>query len=386
MATMHVPTYTILSAVEQCEQLEGYLKELNPSLTFTPVDRLILSANLKEVVAALDVVLTQTKEAEVESVLNSVVTLLFELPINQDESKNLISTFSSSLADSPNDKLAAVGLRVIKNLHNGLFESIDLQYVTYTTMVKLATKTRKLSEVFNDLDSIKSKYSVKTIGLERTQNLYRLLNSSALECGKSDLASQVMIELLSTYTEENASHAEEDAVTCITSFLKDPNTFLMDHLLTLKPVLFLEGKPIFDLLTIFVSEKLQNYLEFYEKHKGFVDGLGLNHEQNLQKMRLLTFMQMAEGQKEIAYQTIMDELQISAKEVESFVFDVLRTRLVRAKIDQLNKKVLVQATMHRTFGRPQWEQLRSVLSDWKNNFAHVEKTVRLYLAQSRAHQ
>lgn len=252
-------------------------------------------------------------------------------------------------------------------------------------MVKLACRTRKLSEVFNNLDVIRNKYSVKQIGLERTQDLYRLLNTSALECGKSEVASQIMIELLSTYTEENASHAEKDAITCITSFLKDPNTFLMDHLLTLKPVLFLEGKPIFDLLTIFVSEKLQDYIDFYNKQKSFVEGLGLDHEQNMQKMRLLTFMQMAEGQKEISYDTIMEELKIDRKEVEPFVFDVLRTQLVRAKIDQLNKKVLVQSTMHRTFGRPQWEQLRSVLNDWKNNFSHVEKTIKMYVSQSRVH-
>jgi len=102
-------------------------------------------------------------------------------------------------------------------------------------------------------------------------------------------------------------------------------------------------------------------------------------------MRLLTFMQMAECQKEINYETIMDELQISRDEVEPFVFDVLRTQLVRAKIDQLNKKVLVQSTMHRTFGRPQWEQLRTVLNDWKNNFSHVEKTIKMYLSQNRVH-
>lgn len=112
MATMHVPTFTALSAVEQCEQLENYLKELNPTLSFTTVDRLMFSANLKEVISALDIVFTSNKEAEVESVLNSVVTLLFELPLNQDESKNLINTFSSNLAESSNDKLAAVGLRV----------------------------------------------------------------------------------------------------------------------------------------------------------------------------------------------------------------------------------------------------------------------------------
>lgn len=252
-------------------------------------------------------------------------------------------------------------------------------------MVKSAAKTKKLSEVFTSFDSIKSKYNIKSVGLEQTQNLYRLLNASAIECGKSDLASQIMIELLGTYTEDIASHAEKDAVACITNFLKDPNTFLMDHLLTLKPVLFLEGKPIFDLLTIFVSEKLQDYTDFYNKNKSFVDGLGLVHEQNVQKMRLLTFMQMAEGQKEITYDTIMSELNIEASEVEPFVFDILRTQLVRAKIDQLNKKVLVQSTMHRTFGRPQWEQLRTVLNDWRNNFQHVEKTIKMYLSQNRVH-
>lgn len=385
MATMHVPTFTSLSATEQCEQLEKYIKELNPSLTFTKVDRLMLVANLKEVISALDVVFTLTKESDVESVLNSVVTLLFELPLGQDESRSLINTFSSILANKPDEKLAPVCLRVVKNLHDGLFESLDLQYSAYMAMIKLASKTKNLSEVFTDLESVKRRYPIETIGLEKAQDMYRLLNTSALECGKSELASQLMIELLSTYTEENASQAEKDAVTCITSFLKDPNTFLMDHLLALKPVLFLEGKPIFDLLTIFVSEKLQDYIDFYEKNKAFVTSLGLDHQQNLQKMRLLTFMLMAEDQKEITYETITKELQISQSEVEPFVFDVLRTRLVRAKIDQLNSKVLVQSTMHRTFGRPQWEQLKTVLNDWKNNFAHLEKTIKMYISQSRVH-
>lgn len=379
---MNVPTFSPLSAVEQCDHLQKYLLELNPNLSFTTVDRLMFAANIQEVLTNLDLIMGKENESHVESVLNAIVTLIFELSTKQEETRNLIETFASTLADKSNDKLAPVSLRVVKNLHDGLFESLELQYIAYTAMVKLATKAKRLSEVFTDVDSVKSKYSVGTIGFEKAQNLYRLLKTSALESGRSDLASQIMIELLSTYTEENASQAEQDAVTCITSFLKDPNTFLLDHLLALKPVLYLEGKPIFDLLTIFVSEKLQNYIEFYNKNKSFVDGLGLNHEQNLQKMRLLTFMQMAEGEKEISYDTIMAELKIERNEVEPFVFDVLRTQLVRAKIDQLNKKVLVQSTMHRTFGRPQWEQLRTVLGEWKNNFAHIEKTIRMFLAQS----
>lgn len=52
----------------------------------------------------------------------------------------------------------------------------------------------------------------------------------------SELASKVMVELLSTYTTENASQAREEAQRCIVASLADPNTFLLDHLLTLQPV------------------------------------------------------------------------------------------------------------------------------------------------------
>jgi translation initiation factor 3 subunit M len=59
-----------------------------------------------------------------------------------------------------------------------------------------------------------------------------------------------MIELLGTYTTENASQAREEAQRCIVASLADPHTFLLDHLLQLKPVKFLEGELIHDLVSI----------------------------------------------------------------------------------------------------------------------------------------
>lgn len=84
-------------------------------------------------------------------------------------------------------------------------------------------------------------------------------------------AAAVMVELLGTYTAENASAAREDAQRCILSALADPNTFLLDPLLALKPVRFLEGELIHDLLLIFVQEKLPAYLKFFKDHKEFVE-------------------------------------------------------------------------------------------------------------------
>merc|ERR1740129_667620 len=129
---------------------------------------------------------------------------------------------------------------------------------------------------------------------EQTQKLLKLLHEVLRECKRSEDASQVMIELLGTYTTENASQAREETHRCIVASLSDPNTFLLDHLLQLKPVKFLEGELIHDLLGIFVSEKLEAYQKFYENHREFVNNLGLTHEDNIKKkMKLLTFMQLA---------------------------------------------------------------------------------------------
>lgn len=85
-----------------------------------------------------------------------------------------------------------------------------------------------------------------------------------------------MIELLGTYTDQNASQAKADAIRCIIAALADPNSFLLDPLLALKPVSSLKGELIYELLNIFVSENLAAYLEFYKKHNDFITAQGKN--------------------------------------------------------------------------------------------------------------
>ncbi|KAF3821975.1 hypothetical protein GH733_007349 [Mirounga leonina] len=141
-----------------------------------------------------------------------------------------------------------------------------------------------------------------------------------------DAASKVMVELLGSYTEDNASQARVDAHRCIVRALKDPNAFLFDHLLTLKPVKFLEGELIHDLLTIFVSAKLASYVKFYQNNKDFIDSL-------------------------------------------------VRTKMVYCKIDQTQRKVVVSHSTHRTFGKQQWQQLYDTLNAWKQNLNKVKNSL-----------
>lgn len=95
----------------------------------------------------------------------------------------------------------------------------------------------------------------------------------------------------------------------------------------------------------------------------------------MRKMRILTFMQLAENAVELPFELLEKQLELSPDQVEEFVIQVLKTKLVRARMDQLNKKVLVSSTMHRTFGKQHWQQLRELLTNWRTHLRQVKDSM-----------
>lgn len=312
---MSIPTFIDLNEQEQCQELRQYFVDNGASIP--PASNSDLRVNLNDLISVCDVVF-KDKENDAESVLNSIVSLLIQVPQEEQVCNKLVTAFCAKLQSAP-AKLSAVVLRVLTNLFEGLGSNRQLKYQVYLAIVKISGASGSIGQIFTDVTQIKTWFS--GISTEDLQNLYRNLHDQLIANKRGEQAANVMVELLASYTEETASQARSDAEKCIVSSLADPNTFLMDHLLTLKPVKILEGELIHALLTIFVSEKLAAYVVFYNNNKQFIEKLGLNHESNLKKIRLLTFMQMAETRKEITYSTLHQELQIEEDAVEAFVID-----------------------------------------------------------------
>jgi len=375
---MSVPAFIDISFEEFVTEIRSYFKSLGAEISEESSNE-GFEKDLRQIIEVCDLCFKENSESDVEAVLNSIVSLLIMMP-SDDCSENLVLSFCEKLTKSPNNRIAAICLRCLNNLFYGLNDHSPLRYHIYYHMIKIASQTENIKSIFTDMDKLKSWISNCGVTTDKLQTLLRSLHECLLECRQSDLASKVMIELLSTYTEDNACQARDDAHRCIVTSLGDPNTFLLDHLLALKPVKFLEGELIHDLLTIFVSEKLTAYLQFYEANKDFVHSLGLCHENNVQKMRLLTFMQMAESKKEIPFSIIQQELKIDADSVEGFIIEVVRTKMVRAKIDQLNQKVIVTYTVHRTFSKAQWQQLHDIFKTWSRNLETVEGSMQAVLS------
>lgn len=355
---------------DQAQELRVYLKGLGAEISTEKSPRGI-EDDLHKIIGVCDACFREGQEPEVEAVLNDIVSIMVFIPL--EKSENIIMAFCEKLTKAQGPKLALVCLKVLWLLFQSLDERSPIRYHVYFNLVVLAKQSGQVQLVFKSTEFLKAQFALCPPSSDQLQKLYRLLHDVLITNNQSEHAAKIMIELLGTYTAENAAQARDDAIRCIATALGDPNTFLLDPLLSLKPVRFLEGELIHDLLSIFVSENLNAYLTFYKSHKEFVTSQGLNHEQNMQKMRLLSFMQLAESNNEIPFETIQKELQIEADQVENFIIEVLKTKLVRARMDQSARKVFVTSTMHRTFGNAQWQQLRDLLSSWKSNLSTVQE-------------
>ncbi|OWK18255.1 EIF3M [Cervus elaphus hippelaphus] len=332
---MSVPAFIDISEEDQAAELRAYLKSKGAEIS-------------------------EENSEDVESVMNSVVSLL--LILEPDKQEALIESLCEKLVKFREGERPSLRLQLLSNLFHGMDKNTPVRYTVYCSLIKVAASCGAIQYIPTELDQVRKWITDWNLTTEKKHTLLRLLYEALVDCKKS-------------YTEDNASQARVDAHRCIVRALKDPNAFLFDHLLTLKPVKFLEGELIHDLLTIFVSAKLASYVKFYQNNKDFIDSLGLLHEQNMAKMRLLTFMGMAVENKEISFDTMQQELQIGADDVEAFVIDAVRTKMVYCKIDQTQRKVVVSHSTHRTFGKQQWQQLYDTLNAWKQNLNKVKNSL-----------
>ncbi|CAF3583152.1 unnamed protein product [Rotaria sp. Silwood1] len=314
-------------------------------------------------------------EGEMEMFLNSVMSLILVVP--EDKINRPILNFSEAIvnANLP-EKYGPMKIRVLTNLIYVIPEHANTdKYRILMDLIKCARNHRCINAVSVGISQVKKWVKEWKVSTEQVQELYRNMHEAYAAIGDSTNALQLLLELLGTYTKETASKARTDAFKCIINSINDPNVFIMDHLLLLEPVKILEGENIHKLLNIFVLGRLQDYHDFYSKQKSFIESSGVKHERNITKIRLLTFLQTAESQKEITFDAIEKEMQIPSDDIESFIIEAVRTKMIRCKIDHLARKVIIDSTAQRTFTKQHWTSLKEKLESWKSNLTIINNNL-----------
>lgn len=321
----------------------------------------------------------KTEDGHSEQLLNCICSLIVGVP--EDKVQKSISIFCDQLSNA--DSFGGVGwnskaggaVRVLSNLFHG-FETQPQNrsccYNVYMALLRICARAGIISCLPTDLPTVKEWFKQWNLSQQQRRNCLRLLMESLTTGGQTDESATVMLELLSTYTADDAGTAVSDAHICVRTAIIDPHVFILDHLLRLRPVQLLEQKEpqLFKLLQILVNGSLTDYREFVKSNPKMIEEqLGVKDQEPLvDKMRILTFISLADGRQEVTFGELSKAVDLPVGEqLEEFIIRSIQANAVQAKMDQQNERCIVQWSQQRRFDMQQWTVLKDRLDDWMNN-------------------
>lgn len=205
--TMSVPAFIDISEEDQAAELRAYLKSKGAEISEENSEG-GLHVDLAQIIEACDVCLKED-DKDVESVMNSVVSLL--LILEPDKQEALIESLCEKLVKFREGERPSLRLQLLSNLFHGMDKNTPVRYTVYCSLIKVAASCGAIQYIPTELDQVRKWISDWNLTTEKKHTLLRLLYEALVDCKKSDAASKVMVELLGSYTEDNASQARVDA-------------------------------------------------------------------------------------------------------------------------------------------------------------------------------
>ncbi|KAK4409819.1 Eukaryotic translation initiation factor 3 subunit M [Sesamum angolense] len=327
-----------------------------------------------------DVIFSKASEKDLECAY-TVICNLVNKPESLDQVHEMAELIATKVAHQLSDK-HVLRLKILFNLYN-LLKNPYSQFFVYMKALNLAVSGEVAEYVvpsFKKMDNFLREWN---LGVKDQRDLF-LTVANILKDSKSSAKDSFnfLVKYLETFSGGDAStvaEAKEEAVHAIIEFVKAPDMFQGD-LLDMPAIAQLEKDAVYaleyQLLKIFLTQRLDAYLDFHSSNSDFLESYGLVHEDCVAKMRLISLVDLGNsGSGQIPYSLIKDTLQIEENEVEPWVVKAITAKLIDCRIDQINQVVLVSRCTERVFGLHEWESLRSKLVTWRGNIANVISTI-----------
>lgn len=333
-------------------------------------------------------------ESAPDSDVEGVFQVLFQYvqsnnPLFADHVAQLTQLLSSNVEIKP-----SLRLRTLASLYNTISSSntgdaSSSMYVSVLlAIINYASKTSQLSYLQGYIDMLDG--LVEKWGLSKDDQRTLFLDvSNALEAdGQGEKAQKFLLKYLVTFDAGEIPEDVEIVSKAVVGAIRNPIVSFMErhNLLGLSAVATLQNDQkymkLYELLRIFTEGKLSEYLVFHESNSDVLASNNISHEECVTNMRLLSMCSLATEHEEIPYNEISKSLDVPLDDVEEWVVKTITSKLIDAKMDQLQQRVVISRCTHRQFDRAQWEQLQEKLLQWQANLRGVLDT----LQRTRAHQ
>ncbi|KAF8052091.1 hypothetical protein N665_1611s0004 [Sinapis alba] len=319
-----------------------------------------------------------------EKDLECTYTIICSLVKNANSPEHvleMVKAISSKVVQQPTDK-ASLRLKILFNLYN-LLDHPYARFQVYVKALTLAVEGKVAEYIVPSFKKIDNFLKEWNIDIKDQRELF-LAIANVLRENKSLVKESLkfLTKYLATFSNEDAQvldEAKEEAVRAVIEFVKAPSIFQCD-LLDLPAVAQLEKDakyaPVYQLLKIFLTLRLNAYSEFRAANAECLQSYGLVDEDCVTKMRLLSLVDLASDESgKIPYSSIKDTLQVKEEEVELWIVKAITAKLIDCKMDQMNQVVIVSRCSEREFGSKQWQSLRTKLATWRDNIENVISTI-----------
>lgn len=271
-------------------------------------------------------------------------------------------------------------LRLMQFLYNSLGPSSQFRYAIFMSILKYAATNRVFAQVVQYIDYIDSWLSVPRLSTMQKRTLFSLLATELKTLNKHKESYSFLLRLMNEFQGADVKELDEPsnvkaAITLAVDSVKLPNILYMDQILNLDAIKNLSKtgyQVVLDLLYIFLRGGKEDLGSFFEKNAEFCKEHELDYDACLRKWRLLSLAGCGTAEKDIPLSSISANSGLSPEEAEELVVQAIGQNVLDAKIDQINRVVLVRSAMKREFMEKDWETLQSRLVQWQNNIKYIQ--------------
>lgn len=252
-------------------------------------------------------------------------------------------------------------------------------YDAFVELAKRAEEAHSYEAVMSQLDKLQELLKHWNATPDQARRLYLLAYRICSSAHRRAEAYGHLVRYLAAGGGASAEGGDDGAlaVQAAVEAIRLPQVVQLDGLMALPTIEQLRtSQPLLhNLLKIFAEDSLPAYLRFHEVHPGFLETVGLTHEECLRKQRMLALATLASGREEVTYGDVAQALGVEEGDVEVWVIEAVGAGVMDARLDQTRRVVVVHHVTLRTFTDEHWRQMSARLALWKDNLTSLLEVV-----------
>ncbi|WVQ82795.1 eukaryotic translation initiation factor 3 subunit M [Cryptococcus sp. DSM 104549] len=326
------------------------------------------------------------KEAEVESshfLLQYVLSTVFDQASQEyaQSVKSVNEAVRKGAEEANKASRVEAASRVLTNNYNFLPSTSPLRPSTLLTLISLLSSTSDLSAL--PLSASTLTPALAAWSIPSSEKVAFLTSASALYQSAGDLAKA--LELLTLALKESVEPQIVEKAVLLA--LAVPTKFELDDVLSVQGAKEQLGKAqgVVELFEGDELEAVEKGKKWVAENAAWVEGAGIagfTAESILRKLRLVALVALCSQSttRQLSYAPIASALSIPTEEVETWVIDAVRSKLLSARISQPASLIRIQsisasALASRRFGPSEWQLLEKRLGEWKKSVGEARQVV-----------